>query len=66
MAVLEVGCLDICPKRAVVMVKASEPATVMLVPEGTGTAEVVRRLELRGRSPDGSEGPRQAGIGGRA
>ncbi len=45
-AVVEVGCLDICPKRAVVVVKGSEPGRVELVPEGAGMDEVVQRLGL--------------------
>ncbi len=45
--IVEVGCLDVCPKRAVVVVKASEPGAMVLVPEGAGMAEVVNRLGLR-------------------
>ncbi len=52
-AVVEVGCLDICPKKAVVVVKGSDPAAMMLVPKGTDMAEVKARLGLQnGRSPD--------------
>lgn len=47
-AVVEVGCLDVCPKRAVVVVKGSEPGRLTLVPAGTGMDEVVGRLGLRG------------------
>ena len=45
-AVVEVGCLDVCPKRAVVVVKGSEPGRMMLVPEGAGMGEVLGRLGL--------------------
>ncbi len=45
-AVVEVGCLDVCPKKAVVVVKGSEPGRVELVPEGAGMDEVVQRLGL--------------------
>ena len=45
--VVDVGCLDICPKRAVVVVKGSDPRSVILVPKGTPMAEVVDRLGLR-------------------
>jgi predicted metal-binding protein len=44
--VVEVGCLDICPKKAVVVVKGSEPGSMVLVPEGAGMAEVLERLGL--------------------
>lgn len=46
-AVMEVGCLDICPKRAVVVVTGRDPKALMLVPERAGMAEVVERLGLR-------------------
>ena len=45
-AVVEVGCLDVCPKKAVVVGKGSEPGRVELVPEGAGMDEVVQRLGL--------------------
>ncbi|RYB02522.1 (2Fe-2S) ferredoxin domain-containing protein [Lichenibacterium ramalinae] len=45
-AVLEVGCLDICPKKAVVVVKGSEPGAMILVPKGAGIPDVVERLGL--------------------
>ncbi len=46
-AVLEVGCLDICPKKAVVMVKCSDPKSMILVPKGADMDEVLDRLALR-------------------
>ena len=45
-AVLEVGCLDVCPKKAVVVVKGSEPGRMVLVPEGAEMDEVMDRLGL--------------------
>ena len=45
--VVEVGCLDVCPKRAVVVVKGSEPKSMILIPEGAEMTEVVRRLRLQ-------------------
>ncbi|WP_237476981.1 (2Fe-2S) ferredoxin domain-containing protein [Lichenibacterium dinghuense] len=52
--VVEVGCLGLCPKRAVVVVKGSAPGSMLLVPEGAGMDEVVDRLGLgAARGPDG-------------
>lgn len=45
-AVVEVGCLDICPKKAVVVVKGSAPQALVLVPQGAGMPEVIARLGL--------------------
>ena len=45
-AVIEVDCLDICPKGAVVAVKASAPREWAVVPRGASTASVVERLGL--------------------
>ena len=45
-AVIEVGCLDICPKHAVVAVNCSRPQAIVLVPDGAGMAEVRDRLGL--------------------
>lgn len=46
-AVIEVGCLDICPKKAVVMVKCSDPKSMILVPEGAEMDDVLDRLKLQ-------------------
>lgn len=48
-AVLEVDCLDVCPKRAVVVVKGSEPGRLLIVPEGANLEVVIARLGLRDR-----------------
>ena len=45
-AVVEVGCLDICPRKAVVVVKGSDPKALVLVPKGAGMGEVAERLGL--------------------
>jgi predicted metal-binding protein len=44
--VIEVDCLDICPKNAVVAVKASRPGDWVIVPRGASTTAVRERLEL--------------------
>lgn len=52
-AVVEVGCLDICPKKAVVVVKGSDPTAMMLIPTGADMTEVKARLGLlAGQSPE--------------
>lgn len=47
-AVIEVGCFDVCPKNAVVAVRASNPGDWVVVPRGASTAAVTRRLGLPG------------------
>ena len=47
-AVLEVGCLDICPKKAVVALRAADPGRWVVVPEGADLAEVAMRLGIEG------------------
>ncbi|MEO9188815.1 MAG: hypothetical protein ABI224_02260 [Acetobacteraceae bacterium] len=42
--VLSVGCLGVCPKRAVSVVWASRPGAVLVVPAGTDPANIVHRL----------------------
>ena len=44
--VIEVGCFDICPKNAVVTVRASNPGDWVVVPRGAATAAVTQRLGL--------------------
>ncbi len=46
-AVLEVGCLDICPKKAVVALRAADPGRWIVVPEGADLDEVAIRLGLQ-------------------
>ena len=45
-AVVEVGCLDICPKGAIVAVRGGDPSRWLLVPKGAALPEVERRLGL--------------------
>jgi len=45
-AVIEVDCLDVCPKGAVVAVRASAPKEWAVVPRGTPIKSVVERLGL--------------------
>lgn len=45
-AVVEVECLDVCPKGAVVAVKASAPGEWAVVPRGTPIRTVLERLGL--------------------
>lgn len=45
-AVIEVDCLNVCPKGGVVAVKASTPREWAVVPRGASTASVVERLGL--------------------
>ncbi len=46
MGVVEVDCLDICPKGAVVTVRASRPQDWRMVPHGMATDEVIRQLGM--------------------
>lgn len=48
-AVIEVDCLDVCPKGAVVALRASAPRDWAVVPRGTTIAAVVERLGLTER-----------------
>jgi predicted metal-binding protein len=45
-AVIEVGCFDVCPKNAVVAVRASNPGEWVVVPRGASTRAVSERLGL--------------------
>jgi len=42
--IVEVGCLGLCPKRAITAVTSAQPAHVMAIPEGTDPALVLARL----------------------
>jgi predicted metal-binding protein len=44
--VVEVKCLGVCPKNAVVMVDGARPDRWMLVPAGAGIGEVVEALTI--------------------
>ncbi len=43
--VLETGCFSVCPKRAVSVMQGSRPVEILVVPEGTDAAELLRRLD---------------------
>jgi len=53
LAVVEVDCFDVCPKNAVVAVRASNPGDWVVVPRGTSTRAVVERLGLPGEYMSG-------------
>ena len=42
--VVEVGCLKLCPKRAVTAVSSARPGQVLAVPCGADPAQVLARL----------------------
>jgi predicted metal-binding protein len=44
--VVEVDCFDVCPKNAVVAVRASHPGEWVVVPRGAETRAVVEKLGL--------------------
>lgn len=45
-AVIEIGCLDVCPKGAVVAVGADTPEEWLVIPRGTPIAEVAEKLGI--------------------
>ena len=44
--IVEVGCLDICPKGGVVVIRAAAPDRWLVIPRGMPLAEAVARLGL--------------------
>ena len=42
--IIEVGCLGLCPKRAVTAITSAQPAAVMAIPEGMDATLVLARL----------------------
>ena len=60
--VIEVGCFDICPKNAVVAVKASNPGDWVIAPRGASIAAVAERLGLNDPLPAQAEARGGAGI----
>ena len=42
--VIEVGCLNLCPKRAVTVIGPALPGQVLAVPEGTDPAAVLAAI----------------------
>lgn len=53
--VVEVGCFDVCPKNAVVTVRASSPGEWVIVPRGASSQGVARRLGLTEPEPANDE-----------
>ena len=46
---IEVGCFDLCPKRAVTVAKGSEPGKFYVVPRGAPLDEIIAKLGLGGQ-----------------
>ena len=42
--ILPVGCLGLCPKRAVTIIAPATPAHLLPIPAGTDPAEILRTL----------------------
>ncbi|MET0336684.1 MAG: (2Fe-2S) ferredoxin domain-containing protein [Caulobacter sp.] len=58
-AVIEVDCLDICPKGAVVAINAADPKTWRVVPRGAAMPQVLDSLGLTdARAARPEAGPR--------
>jgi predicted metal-binding protein len=49
--VVEIDCLDICPKGAVVAMRAAAPEDWAVIPAGTPIARVIERLGLPAPDP---------------
>ncbi|HEX4508115.1 MAG TPA: (2Fe-2S) ferredoxin domain-containing protein [Alphaproteobacteria bacterium] len=47
LGVIEVDCLNICPKGAVVAIRAAAPEDWAVIPAGTPVAQVIERLGLQ-------------------
>jgi hypothetical protein len=43
--VVETGCISVCPKRAVSVMRGARPDEILVVPAGADAAEVLRRLD---------------------
>ena len=43
--VMEPGCFSVCPKHAVSVMHGSRPGEILVVPQGTDAAELLRRLD---------------------
>jgi predicted metal-binding protein len=54
--VIEVGCLDICPKQAVVVIQGNAPGEMLIVPKGLQAQAVADRLLGCGLTPTGTTG----------
>ena len=47
--ILEVGCLGLCPKRAVTAINTARPGEVLVVPQGADPADVLTVLGATAR-----------------
>lgn len=45
--IVETGCFDVCPKGAVVVVKADRPDDWLVIPRGTPMDAIIARLDLK-------------------
>ncbi len=45
--ILEVGCFDVCPKGAIVALRADRPGEWLIIPKGTPMDEAARHLGLQ-------------------
>jgi hypothetical protein len=43
---IEVGCFDLCPKRAVTVAKGTEPGKLFVVPRGAALHAIIAKLGL--------------------
>ena len=62
--VMEVGCLGLCPKRAVSAIGMGQPGQVLVVPAGADSGAVLARLMDGQLSPNGQQGPSAGGVAG--
>jgi predicted metal-binding protein len=46
LAVIDAGCFDVCPKKAVVAVNAARPGELLVIPAGADLLEIKARLGL--------------------
>lgn len=53
LGIVEVGCFKLCPKKAVTVVRGSEPDALYAVPVGTRSRDIIAALQL---APEPGEG----------
>jgi predicted metal-binding protein len=51
LGVVEVGCFDLCPKRAVTIALGSRPRTLYVIPRGAAAEDIVETLGLQDQPP---------------
>lgn len=52
LGIMQIGCLDICPKNAVMVALGSRPGTLYAVRKGTPIDDVIALLGLRGEDEE--------------